>query len=348
MVVRGLERVNVDVHALCGELGLSYASFVDPDARVACDDLSRLWRLAERRTGDRSLGIRAAERAELVANHVHVHLLLSSRNLRDGITALRRSLATVGHGSQLSMVDEGDVFRLVYVDAHGDLEPSPNAVEFTAGVLRRVWGVAMGGPLPLVAVEFAHPRPCDPAAHERVLGCPVEFARPANAMLVSRDVMLRPSPHWSPELSRQLMRVAHACLEKISQPSLAAELGTLLRSRLPSGPCDADSVAAELHISLRTLQRRLGAENTSYREVLDRARRQVALELLESDLPLNDIAAQCGLSNARTLIRAFHRWTGWTPSAYRKRAGHPARSRRDRPGSHGRSAGPSPSLQWMP
>ena len=54
-----------------------------------------------------------------------------------------------------------------------------------------------------------------------------------------------------------------------------------------------------------------------FREVLDDVRREVALELIESDLPLKDVAAGCGFSGSGTLIRAFRRWTGTTPAAYR-------------------------------
>ena len=71
-----------------------------------------------------------------------------------------------------------------------------------------------------------------------------------------------------------------------------------------------DSIAAELHMGLRTLQRRLEAEGTAFSEVLDGARREVALELIETDLPVRDLATRCGFSGSRALIRAFRAGRG--------------------------------------
>ncbi len=317
LVVRGLERLEIDVHALCETLGISYAALVDPDARVACDDQIRLWNLAEQRTGDRNLGVRTSEHVKPTANHVHTHLILSSRNLRDAILAQKRSLPIVGHGTQVWLEEQRDAFRIGFEHSRGDLLPGPQAVEFTAAVLRRIWGLAQGTLLPLRAVGFAHPCPGDRVEVERVLGCPVQYSQAANTMVVTRDVMLRISPHYSAELTRQLLELADACMARLSQPSFVAELGMMLRSRLQSGPCDADSVAAELHLGLRTLQRRLAEEQTSFSEVLDRVRRELALELIQADLPLSEIAARCGFSDSRALSRAFRRWMGTTPSLYR-------------------------------
>ena len=98
----------------------------------------------------------------------------------------------------------------------------------------------------------------------------------------------------------------------------SAELRAILRSRLHRGACDIHSIALELHMSLRTLQRRLKADGTSFSELLDSAKREVALELIEGDLTVRGIAERCGFSGSRALIRAFRRWTGTTPSGYRE------------------------------
>jgi len=330
MVVQGLESLGLDVHGLCQLANAPYAALVDPDARVPYDQVTLLWRAAERRTGDRYLGLHAAERIRPVVNHIHVHLILSARNLRDGIAATARTLLLLGHGVGLELEERGDAFFVHFEHARGDLPPGRHAVEFAAVVLRAVYGLGFDGPLPLRGVEFAHPHPGDHREHERVLGCPVQFACGTNALVVDRDVMLRPSSHHSAELARGMQEVAESHLSRVSQPSFSSELRAIFRARLDCGPCDADSIAAELHMGLRTLQRRLESEGTAFSEVLDGARREVALELIETDLPVRDLATRCGFSGSRALIRAFRRWTGNTPAAYREGT-REARSRSPEP-----------------
>ena len=321
MVVEGLESLGLDVHGLCELANAPYAALVDPDARVPYDQVTLLWRAAERRTGDRNLGLHAAEGVHPVVNHIHVHLLLSSRNLRDGIAAAARTLPLLGHGVGLALEERADVVSVHFEHARGDLPPGRHAVEFAAVVLRAIYGLAFQGPLPLRGVEFAHPHPGDHREHERVLGCPVQFACSTNALLVDRDLMVRPSRHHSAELARRMRELADSHLSRVSQPSFSSELRAILRGRLEEGQCDSDSIAAELHMGLRTLQRRLKAEGTAFSEVLDGARREVALELIETDLLVRDLATRCGFSGSRALIRAFRRWTGSTPAAYRENAG---------------------------
>jgi AraC-like DNA-binding protein len=292
------------------------------------DELALLWRLAEERSDDSFLGLHAAEWVDPVVNHVHAQLILSSRNLREGLLAAWRTNPVFAHGAETRMEERNDSFAVCYKHARGDLPPGRHAVEFSAVVLRGIWGFAHDSPLPLLGVEFEHPLTGDHSEHERVLGCPVDFARPVNALVVAREVMLRPSRHYSAELSRRLQEVAEMHLARLSQPSFSAELRAILRSRLQRNACDADSIAAELHMSLRTLQRRLEVDGTSFSEQLDSVKQEVALGLIEGDLPVREIAERCGFSGSRALIRAFRRWTGTTPLAYREqlcsKAGRPS------------------------
>lgn len=82
-----------------------------------------------------------------------------------------------------------------------------------------------------------------------------------------------------------------------------------------------EDVAAELGMSARTLRRRLHQQGTTYREVVDDARRRVALSTLEATLeaapPLRELAFRLGFSHSSALCRAFRRWTGATPMRFR-------------------------------
>jgi AraC-like DNA-binding protein len=91
----------------------------------------------------------------------------------------------------------------------------------------------------------------------------------------------------------------------------------------PQGVRTLEEVAAQLRLSARTLKRRLAAQGVSYSELLERERCQRAQFLLRSsELPLLEITERLGYSTLPNFARAFRRWTGQTPAAYRRNAPH--------------------------
>ena len=92
---------------------------------------------------------------------------------------------------------------------------------------------------------------------------------------------------------------------------------------LDDGVPSEEQIAETLHVSARTLQRRLKAENTTFGEVVQETRLQLAQQLLASpDITATEVGLACGFADASAFTRAFRRWTGTTPSDYRdKQAG---------------------------
>ena len=112
--------------------------------------------------------------------------------------------------------------------------------------------------------------------------------------------------------------------EKIRQMKAGAgsafsdDIRRLLRTRLMSRRCSADYVAASLAMHRRTLSRRLRRSGMGYRSITNETRFEIARQLLEqTEVPLGQIAAALGYSEASAFTRAFRRWSGVTPTAWR-------------------------------
>ena len=320
-IARGLEALGVDLVAMCGRSGLTASQLRDPDARVPLDALVPLWREAERASRDPLVGLHAGERANVSMNHVIAMLVACSRNLRDGLLrALRYENPLLAHGAMGRLEDRGEVFALAFEDFRGELELPRHQPDFMVASLVRFFSQAAGRDLELRAVHLRHPYAGGQSEYERIFGCPVHFGAPANELLIPRRVMLHPFPGHSPGTICHLEAIAEQERQRIGEPAFADRLRGMLRLRLPAEPTDADSLAAALHMSVRTLRRRLEDEGTRFSDVLDSARRELALERLAEGEPVAIVAERCGFANARNLVRAFRRWTGETPSAWRARA----------------------------
>ena len=322
MVLLGLEAVGLDARALCDACGLSYVQLMDPEARLPRDQAGRLWREASRRADDPLLGLRAAARAPVGANNLLIHMLVSSRTFLEGMRRVLPYQRVLAHGRVVTLAERGDdaVLRLGRVE--GDLPITRHEVEFLAVMLVRLGAFALGPAWRLRAAHFEHPAPADAREYESVFGCPVRFAERENALLVPSAVVNRPLPHHCADTVRALEAAADAQVRRLAAPSTAGDVrGRVvlrLRARRAAG---VDAIAAELHLGARTLQRRLADEHTSFSAVVDEARRDLAMEMLDDGATLEHVAAAVGFADASVLVRAFKRWTGGSPSEHRARRG---------------------------
>jgi AraC-like DNA-binding protein len=121
-------------------------------------------------------------------------------------------------------------------------------------------------------------------------------------------------------LFRHLLQEA-AMLHRTQPHELADVLPPMLQRGLLLNQFSAESIAGAFGVHERTLHRRLRSAGTSYRRELDRVRESLSTQLLEStSLPVCDIAASLGYADSSGFIRAFRRWTGFSPARWRKRS----------------------------
>ncbi len=171
-----------------------------------------------------------------------------------------------------------------------------------------------------VWLEHARPADCRQAEYEKHFGCPVLFEQPCNALLIPQDYLQLPLRQADASLLRTLEQHASGLLARLDeQQPLPQRVRNLLRQMLGEGLPRKERVAEQLHMTLRTLQRHLQQAGTSYQEILDQLRRELAEHYLQhSELPIQDIAAYLGFSETRSFHRSFKQWTGCTPGQYRE------------------------------
>lgn len=172
------------------------------------------------------------------------------------------------------------------------------------------------------AVDFAFPRPGFDQDYALIFPAPVRFDRPATAISFASAALGPVQTRSSADLDRFLETAPRDWIFTRSQEHTQA---LRVRAYLIEAGWNAahlTGAAQALHMTPRTLIRRLDADGTSFQAIKDALRRDIAIRQLQSgQASIEAIAQDVGFATATGFHKAFHRWTGTTPSAYRRAPG---------------------------
>ncbi|MDF3931833.1 AraC family transcriptional regulator [Pseudomonas citronellolis] len=318
-ILLAIEQEGLDGRALFAELGLDHGVLDDPDARIPQDDMSRLWQRAVELSGNPAIALNMA-RVHTPAFPVLGYALMSSRNLAEGFERLERYQRIIAEGADVSFrrQPEGCLFS---VQVHGDrlLPPRQSAESSLAGMIGLVRWIT-GRHIRPLDVRLAGEPPQDPTPYQALFEAPLSYGHGQCALLFSHADMTAPLPTANAELARLHDRFAGEYLARFESSRFSHQTRQVLCRLLPQGEPRREVVAEILHLSERTLQRRLQEEGGSYQQLLDDTRRELAQQYLATPhMTLLEIAYLLGFSEPSNFFRAFRRWFGVTPGEYRER-----------------------------
>ncbi|MCC4308722.1 AraC family transcriptional regulator [Alcanivorax marinus] len=192
------------------------------------------------------------------------------------------------------------------------------AHELTLANAMQVLKLLCGGDFQPLSVHFRHPAAAGGEAYRAMFRCPACFDQAWTGFCLPEAVFALPLS----SADHQTWQMAERYLASQQAPnarSVAEEVRSLINTLLPTGQCNADLIASQLSMHKRTLQRRLVLEDTSYQQLLDEERQNLARQyLLEPNLKLSQIAGLLGYSEQSAFNRACRDWFGVTPRSYRR------------------------------
>lgn len=297
-------------------LGIERTAFCDPNTRFDYRSLERLWQCAIDTTGDPSLPLRAAQRVQAGDFAVLTYIAAASRDSRSAFQTLRELLPLMSTLADIGLDDTSERPSVRYHWKPG-LGISIPTREYAVGTIvraSRALGPHSWGP---EEACFAYPPPDHADDYEGILEVPVRFDASHDAVVFSASMLSDPNPTSDPALVLALERHARELLAKLPlSDDLPSRVRNEIASLLPSGT-SADAVAATLRMSARTLRRRLEAENTSYMQILDEVRCELARRhLAEEQRGVEQVAFALGFSDGSAFHKAFRRWTGKSPTDF--------------------------------
>jgi AraC-like DNA-binding protein len=312
--VNGLGRLGYETRALLTAGALRDADLDDPDSRIPCEALDAILSCAQQQRFTPNLGLELARITPIGATPLLDYLVVTSDTVGMAVHQLARYLHLIGNPVALDVCDAGSGEIRVEM-ARG---AAPFSLEYVSSLMILHLRAETEGRFAVAGMNFQH-TPDDVTAFERILGCPVRSAAPWSGLVVSRDAWQLPLRKRDPVLHRVLEAHAHSMLARLpDRTGLAREVQRALTKQVAGGDTRIATLARQLAMSCRTLQRRLASEGVSYQQLLEDTRKHAASRYIaESTLGIGEIAYLVGYSEPAAFHRAFKRWFGVTPDVFR-------------------------------
>ena len=312
----GARRRGHDCSALLQQVGISAELLNEPRARIAPEQFSGLLQLLWQALDDEYLGF-APEPSKRGTFAMMCHALIHCRTLGKALNRGLLFYSLFPQAPRLSLSREGEMTRLSLDDSQLR-DPDHFLSESLLVIWHRLGSWLVGQRIRLEQATFSYPRPGHGAEYDLLFPCPLVFGAEHSSLLFHSRYLDLPLLQDERTLKHFLERSPGDLLSRPDPgDSLSSQLRRLLSRDSEHWP-DLESVARQLHISPQTLRRHLREEGSSFQELKDQLRRDIAIyHLGRADLSLQQIAEQLGFSEPSAFHRAFKKWTGLTPGAYR-------------------------------
>jgi AraC-like DNA-binding protein len=316
-----LARMGLSRRACLRGTGILLSQLERPESRLTFQQELAFYRNALQLTGDPLIGLKLGEPFIPQRYGLVGYALLSAPTLRRAMNlAVNFGQHTFSFFS-FEFGEKGDLAWFAMKDPP-PIEPELHDVYLDRDMAAAVvdFGFIMGRPFPVQAVHLAHDGHGRQQAYRDYFGCEVSFSRYPSKLIFSADILDQPLPQGDREASRYFRRQCQMLIAKLkSQSHFADDVRMILLAR-PGGFPTIGQAADRLNMSTRTLRRKLKAEGSSFRELLEEVRVELAREyLVTTNLPVSEISWLLGYSEPGNFSHAFSRWCGMSPRAYRQR-----------------------------
>ena len=301
-------------HRACPKLSSKARKRIKVESVI--DFLGRVSRAVE----DDWLGLTLASDFDLREIGMLYYVAASSERFGDALKRLERYVRLADEALVVRIV-RGSGCRVVLSYVGVPRHVDRHLMESLAVTLLRLCRQLVGKKIVPSSASFLHHR-SDGRKMERIFGCDISFGAYEDAISFDPEVMDLPLVGYDPYLNDLMVKSCEEAIE--ARPTnlspFRIEVENSIAPLLPHGEAQSKTVARMLGLSERTFERRLAAEGLSFGEILDQIRRDLAIRYLEENLRASEITWQLGFQHPSAFSHACRRWTGKSPSEFRRAA----------------------------
>jgi len=303
---------------------LDRAVLSNAEGFIPCSVFARLLEEAARATGDPHFGLHFGERFNVKNIGPLAYVVLNSPTVALADEHVARYMRLYNQAAKVFFTVEEQRAYLQYVLVDLGIAAPRQQHEYSMAIRLNTIRMMVGSQWSPLEVRFAHEGPEQISEHLRIFRAPVLFGYPTNAFVVEREFLERQIPAADQRLYRIMKRYLERVLAEIPQEDgVLASIRRAVAESMREGDPNLARVAKKMAMSPRTLQRQLKERGMEFKELVADTRRRFALSYLRNRRnTLTEIAFLLGYSEVSAFNRAFKRWTGSTPLAYRGPAQH--------------------------
>lgn len=289
--------------------------------RYPLSTIRELWRVAREASGDDEIGLKTGFYITPPMLYAIGYSWVASSTLHAAMERLIRYYQVVTTASVVANLTEYENEFALSVEYPDPAKcPPKEGIDCSMTALLRMCDIVAEKEIRPTRIKLTCPNTVHPRAYRDALRAPIEFNAPVGTFYFSRETLLEPLPHGTPDIAKATDRIAEEYIEALDPHKIASQVRRLLISLLPSGKADQDEVSRRLNRSASTLQRQLAEEGVSYRQVLESTRRSLAEDYLADGKHSHaQIAFLLGFSDQSNFSRAFKRWTTLSPKQFQDR-----------------------------
>lgn len=311
-----LRQHGANVDAMLDEARIPLTALANPDYVLSPAQELRFTGDALRRLDMPELGLRMGPRYHLSAYGMLGLAVMTSPNLLEAYRVLFHNILMTWTYLHWSLRVENGVVTIALGrlrdlgDCHQYMIDRGLAASYTIST------EALGKRLPLIELNVAQPRPDYADAYEEFFGCPVNFSAAGNEYRFAEEYLHEPLLQSETASARVFAAQCERICAELERGGSFAELIRQHLVQLPNQLASLETIAARLCTTPRTIQRKLAQEQTSFKELVEDVRKNLAIEYLQSTgLSVEEIALRLGYADAPSFSHAFKRWTGGSPRA---------------------------------
>lgn len=312
-----IESYGIDPGPLLINLKIDPKLIEDPNARFSYTKIDQLWFEAVTLANDPCFGLRAAKYWHPSQMGALGYAWLASSSMHTALNRFSRYMSILTEGATLEILEVEDELSL-QLNYKAISKQQPTRTDSFMAMLLAMCRANCGEAFHPTSISLTHAEPEDSGEFYMLFECPIHFAASENRFTLSKRLADRHLISSNPRLAQLNDQIIIETLAKLDKTHVIERVKVEILNQLPSGNVTDISVAEALYMTRRSFQRKLQKEGVTFKLLLNELRSELAAKYIQdSNLSLLEVAFMLGFGEYSSFSRAFKRWTGVSPSAFR-------------------------------
>ncbi|RDE24654.1 AraC family transcriptional regulator [Motiliproteus coralliicola] len=321
-IARALESYGIDPEPVCRVADIDLDAAWDPNARFEVVKTTRLFQLGAEVSEDPCFGLTVGRMMRPTSWHALGFSLWASQDLTQALERVNRFTKIFTNSAYTGLDFEPDRLKF-WGRSYPAYQPVLTNYQYEAFLSTVMLTCRHLYPHHFQPLRVGLPRRealDDMSSFERMFKCPILLDQDRVWMEIDLETAAQRLPTANPELAQKNDQICLEYISRFDRSDVQSQVYYRLLEDLSEGEPQMDTMAERLNVSVRTLQRKLREQGTSYKQLVDDVRKDLAMQYMEqSHMPIAEVSYRLGFAHVGNFSRAFKRWSGDSPAEWRER-----------------------------